>query len=143
MSFDLKISNYDILIDMGEVKLVEGTEKLIQDILKICLTESGSNPMHPAYGSYLSKSVVGNVLESEITISIARDQLVVALENLKMLQEGQIRSFQRLSAQEQISSILEVSVERNNILPTLFDIRIKVASKSFDVTTTEFNINII
>jgi len=143
MSFDLKIKNYDLSVEQGKVKTVEGTDKLIQDILKICLTEAGSNPMHPSYGSYVSKSIIGSVLENDILITIARDQLFVALQNLKSLQEMQIRSSQRVSPEEQIASILGVSVERNAIMPTLFDIRIKVAAKAFNIVSTEFNINII
>ena len=57
MSFDLKIINGDLVIKNGQLTTVVDSEKLIQDILKICLTEAGSNPMQPWYGSSISPGV--------------------------------------------------------------------------------------
>ena len=37
MSFDLKITNGDLVINNGLLTIVVDSEKLIQDILKICL----------------------------------------------------------------------------------------------------------
>lgn len=143
MSYDLKIIDGDLKFDNGDLKLVQDSEKLIQDILKICLTEAGSNPMNPAYGSYVSRSVIGSSLESEILVSVAASQLNTALENLKILQEMQAKSFQKVSADEQISAITGVSVVRSRIEPTLFDVRISVVSKGFKPVTTQFSINTI
>lgn len=141
MSFDLKITGFDLSVKSGKIDIVEGTEKLIQDILKICLTEVGSNPLNSGYGSYISKSVVGNVMETKILTHVAQSHLNSALENLKKLQDMQSRSYQRVSAEEQIASILSISVDQNANNPTLFDVRIAVASKAFNRVSTDFNIN--
>lgn len=143
MSFDLKIENRDIVISGAKLKKVEGQNKLIQDILKICLTEAGSNPLHPGYGSYIHQSVVGSTLGAEISVVVAKNQLNNALENLKLLQDAQVRSYQRVNPEELIAAILAISVEQNKINPTLFDIRISVANKAFSKINTQFNVNII
>ena len=143
MSYDLKIINGDIAFQNGDLSLVQDSEKLIQDILKICLTDAGSNPMNPAYGSYVSRAVIGSSLESEILVTLATSQLNSALENLKLLQDMQVKSFQKVSADELISAITGISVVRNRINPTLFDVRIAVVSKGYKPVTTQFSINTI
>ena len=48
MSFDLQIKNGDLQIGSnGDVAQVFDTEKLVQDILKILLTQSGANTFFP------------------------------------------------------------------------------------------------
>ena len=59
MSFDLKLKYGDLLLSNGDFKQVTGTDKLVQDILKICLTEMGANPLLPWYGSGINKSLIG------------------------------------------------------------------------------------
>ncbi len=87
MSFDLKIKNGDLVINNGLLQTVIDSEKLIQDILKMCLTTAGTNPLHPWYGSFLSRTIIGNPNASEILVQISKSQLTTALENLKNLQD--------------------------------------------------------
>lgn len=141
MSYDLKIKNGDILFENGDVKKVVDTDKLIQDILKICLTDVGSNPINPWYGSYLSRSVIGNPEDSGLLVQLAKSQLSSALENLKKLQSLQVNAFQKVSPSEHISSILDVSVVRNAVDPRLYDIRISVLTKSLTPVTTGFTMS--
>ncbi len=142
MSFDLKIAGGDFVIKNGDLQKVVDTEKLIQDILKICLTTAGSNPVHPWYGSHISKTLVGSVLDNPMLVQIAKSQLNSALENLKNLQNLQLKSFQRMSAEEQIASIMDISVQRNQLDPRLFDIRISVVSKSLKPVSTDFTVTL-
>src|SRR5882757_9426803 len=100
MSFDLKIINRDLVIQNGDLQKVVDSEKLIQDILKICLSDVGSNPLNPAYGSFLSKSIIGNALHTSIITQIAKSQLNTCLTNLQLLQIAQVRSFQKVTADE-------------------------------------------
>lgn len=143
MSYDLKISNGDLVKNNGQLQTVVDSEKLIQDILKICLTNVGSNSLNPWYGSFLSRTMVGNALDSAVTITIAQSQLNTALENLKNLQNLQLKSSQRVSADEQINAILDISIIRNQIDPRLFDVRIGVLTKGMKPISTAFRVSTI
>jgi multidrug efflux pump subunit AcrA (membrane-fusion protein) len=143
MSFDLKINKGDFVIKNGQLQTVTDSEKLIQDILKVCLTSAGSNPLHPWYGSFISRTIIGNPLHSTIVVQIAKTQLDVALKTLKELQEIQVKSFQRVSADEQISAILDISIIRNQIDPRLFDVRVRALTKGLKPITTAFRVSTI
>ena len=94
MSFDLKIIAGDLSLQNGKLQIVENTEKLIQEILKIVLTDIGANPLNPGYGSYISRTLVGSPVYSTVLIQIAKSQITTCLENLKTLQEIQVQSLQ-------------------------------------------------
>jgi phage baseplate assembly protein W len=142
MSFDLKITNRDIIISNGDLKTVRDSEKLIQDVLKIALTEVGSNPLNTWYGSFLSRTMIGNALDTGIIVQIGQSQLQTALENLKSLQNIQSKSFQRISADEQISAIKNIAIIRSQD-PRLFSVVITIITKGFKPITTSFNISTI
>ena len=125
MSYDLKISNGDFVLANGDLQTVVDSEKLIQDILKICLTTAGTNPLQPWYGSFLSRSIIGSPQHTTVLVQIAKSQLNTALDNLKDLQTLQVKSFQVVSADEQIAVISNISIVRNQIDPRLFDVRIR------------------
>jgi phage baseplate assembly protein W len=141
MSFDLKISNGDFVISGGKLTIVQDSEKLIQDILKMCLTAAGSNPIHSWYGSFISRTIIGSPQDTSIIVQIAKSQLNTALENLKSLQELQVKSFQRVSADEQIAAILDISIIRNQFDPRLIDVKIKVMTKGLKPISTSFKVN--
>ena len=143
MSYDLKINKGDLVIEQGDLKNVTDSEKLIQDILKICLTTAGTNPLAPWYGSFLSRSIIGNPMEDIAIVQIAKSQLNSALENLKNLQDLQLKSFQPVTADEQLGAILDVSVIRNNDEPRLFDVTIKAITKGLKPITTAFRVSTI
>lgn len=143
MSYDLKIKNGDLFLVNGQPQTVVDSEKLIQSILKVCLTEAGALPFHPWYGSFLSRTLIGSPQHSSILVQIAKSQLNAALENIKNLQDAQTRSFQRVSADEQISAIMGISVVQNQIDPRLFDVRISVLSKGLKPITTAFSVDTI
>jgi phage baseplate assembly protein W len=143
MSFDLKIINRDLVIQDGDLRTVQDSEKLIQDILKMCLTTAGSNPMFPWYGSFLSRTIIGSPQNTSVLIQISKSQLNTALDNLKSLQELQVKSLQRVSADEQISAILDISVNRNQIDPRFIDVKIKALTKGLKPITTAFRVSTI
>ena len=141
MSFDLKISGGDLVISGGDLQTVVDTEKLLQDILKICLTDVGSNPLHPGYGSFLSRSVVGNSAQTSVIAQIATSQINSCLTGLQRLRQLQLKTFQHVSADEQLAAITGISVLRGTSDPRLFTIRIAVLTKGFKPITTSFNVN--
>jgi phage baseplate assembly protein W len=143
MSFDIKIISGDLVLQNGDLRQVTNSEKLIQDILKICLTEAGSNPLHPWYGSFISRTLVGNPNQTSMLAQIGKSQLNTALTNLQQLQNLQLQSFQRVSAAEQLAAILNISVLQSQINPTLFNITVQVLSKGLTPVTTNFMVNTI
>ncbi len=143
MSFDLKIVNGDLVINQGQLKTVVDSEKLIQDILKICLTDVGGNPINPSYGSFLSRSVVGNALQTNVIMSISTSQINTCLTNLQHLQQLQLKSFQKVSADEQLAAITGISVLRSSFDPRLFNVKISCLTKGFQPVTTAFAISTI
>ena|SRR5580692_4783676 len=143
MSFDLKIINGDLVINSGDLQKVTDSEKLIQDILKICLTTAGSNPMNPGYGSFISRTIVGNPMNSSVLVQIAKSQLNTALVNLQTLQLQQIQNLQRVSADEQLAAITDISVLQSTNDPRLYSVSISVLNKGFKPITTAFNVSTI
>lgn len=143
MSFDLKLNKGNLVLKNGQLQTVTDSEKLIQDILKMCVTTAGSNPTHPWYGSFISRTIIGNPNYSSVLVQIAKSQLNTALQNLKDLQDIQIKSFQRMSADEQIAAISDIYIVRNQIDPRLFDVQIKVLSKGLKPITTAFTVSTI
>lgn len=141
MSFDLKVIGGDLVINQGLLQTVVDSEKLIQDILKICLTTAGSNPLQPWYGSFISRTLVGNPNQTSMLVQIAKSQLTTALTNLQQLQATQVKSFQRVSADEQLAAITDISVIQSQVNPTLFSITISGLTKGFKPISTAFGVN--
>lgn len=141
MSFDLKLKNGDIVINKGALQTVTSQEKLIQDILKIVLTEAGSNKFYPWYGSYLSKALVGSATDKELSFTMAKNQLQNTLESLKKLQQTQANSFQSVDPREQISMISEIKVNQSTQDPRITIVEIHVLDKSMSKTKIGFSVN--
>jgi hypothetical protein len=143
MSYDLKIINGDLVLNGGDFRTVVNSEKLIQDILKICLTPAGSNPLNPWYGSFINRSIIGSPLAYTIIIQVAQSQLQNALENLMTLQQAQVKSFQMVTPDEQINSISNISITRNSSNFTLYTVQISALSKGYLPITTAFTVSTI
>jgi len=141
MSFDIKLIDGDFSIKNGDVVKVESQDKLIQDILKICYVDVGSNPLQPWYGSYFSKSLIGSIIDQDIINNLGKMQLIKALENLKSLQEAQLRTGQNMSLNEQLAAIVGISVDQNPNDPTMIIVKIKTLTKSLKTLYTEFELS--
>jgi hypothetical protein len=140
MSFDIKLQNGDVVLSNGDIKQVVDTEKLVQDILKITLTDIGSNPLYPWYGSSVSKSLIGSALPSNITLQIAQSQLQNSIENLKKMQSIQFNSYQKTTPDELISGILDILIDRNKRDLRLFTVNIRVLTQGLKPVQTSFNV---
>jgi phage baseplate assembly protein W len=139
LSFDLQILNGDLVLDNGDLSVIRNNDKLIQDLLKIAQTTLGSNPLQPWYGSMISRTLIGSVLSTDITISSAQSQLQTAVETLKSLQAIQIQQGQKVSPGEQIAAISKISITRNTVDPRIFSVVIRVLDKSFGGVAATFN----
>jgi hypothetical protein len=143
MSFDLKIQGGDLaLSSTGDLAIVENTEKLVQDVLKIVSTQIGANPFFPWYGSPITKSLVGRSYDTNFITGIASQQLRTTLERLQAMQKDQLRTNQVVTPREQIAAISDVRVERNITDPRFFKIVLTVLSKAFLEVQTELDITL-
>jgi hypothetical protein len=140
MSYDFTISQGDLKIGPdGDLDKVENTAKLIQDILKIAITPLGSNVLYPWYGSPVAQTLVGNVFDSEFISTIATGQLTNAIDALRNLQQEQSKS-QRVTPFEQIAALRNISIERNQVDPRFFSVRINVLTKALSQVSTSFSV---
>lgn len=143
MSIDLKIVNGDLVINQGALQTVQNSEKLIQDILKILLTDVGADPLQPSYGSYLSRTVIGNPMQNSAITQIAKSQINTCMVNLQQLQQLQLKTLQKVSADEQLAAVTGISVVRSAFDPRLFNIRVSGLTKGFQPISTAFTLSTI
>lgn len=140
MSFDLLIQKGDLRIASdGGFEKVEDTNKLIQEILKIVHTPLGSNVFYPWYGSPISKTLIGQVLDTEFVATVASNQLQTSLENLQRLQQRQSLE-QRVTPFEQLAGIKNISISRNQVDLRHFLVTIDVISRALSVVSTQLEI---
>jgi hypothetical protein len=143
VSYDIKVISGDLVLQGGDFRLVYDSEKLIQSILKICLTPAGSNALQPWYGSFINRSLIGSSLASSITVQIAQSQLQNALQNLMTLQQQQVKSFQTVSPDEQINSISGINITRSTVNPTQYNVVVSVMNKGYRPISTAFTVSTI
>lgn len=101
----------------GEPIFIEDEDLLYQAAFKIILTERGSNPYHPEYGSNLI-----NRIGSKAVGAVAqrlREDVLAALTRMQQQQKEQGR-YQRVSPRERLYSINSVEVEPHESDPTAF-----------------------
>ena len=82
-------------------------------------------------------------MPKDVLVQISKAQLNTSLENLRNLQSHQVKSFQRVSADEQIGAILDISIIRSINDPRLFNVSIKALTKGIKPITTAFRVSTI
>jgi phage baseplate assembly protein W len=143
MSYDLQLIDGDLVLQNGELQTVQNSQKLIQDILKILLTDVGADPLQPAYGSFLSRAVIGTAIANGAIVQIAKSQINTCLTNLQQLQQKQVQSMQKVSADEQLAAITNISVVRSVFDPRLFNIKVSCLTKGFQKVEPSFTVSTI
>lgn len=142
MSFDLKIKNGDIALNGdGSITTVVGNNKLRQDILKILLTDLGSNKYHKKYGSYIGRLNIGDIVDERLISLDLERSAMNAVRNLMALQKAQSRR-QDLSSGEIIIDINNVAVERDELDPRLYNISVSVMTREITDLTTSLSVRI-
>ena len=137
MSFDLKLFGGDLVIQNGDLAIVEDSDKLTQDILKLVSTQLGSNPFFPAYGSPVSQALIGTS-DIDFAQDVATQQLRASIERLKDLQQDQIKNNQIVTAEEQISAVQNVSVTQARDDPRYYFVNLTVINKAFQSVPISF-----
>ena len=111
MSFDLLLNNGTISISSsGELEIVTGQNKLSQDIIKIIATASGTNLAHKWYGSSIPEKIVGSGLRLDLLKTEIVKNIQSCLQNLKSLQEQQVRAGQVLVPEEAIATVEGIQI---------------------------------
>ena len=142
MSFDLKIKNGDISLNKdGSVTAVVGNNKLRQDILKILLTDLGSNRYHKIYGSYIGRLNIGDISDNKLISLDLERSARNAIKNLMALQRFQSKK-QALSPGEIIVDINNISVERDTLDPRLYNVTVSVMTREITDFTTSLSVRI-
>ena len=142
MSFDLRIVGRDVAIgNNGDLAVVDNTDKLIQDILKILTTKLGANPFYPWYGSPISRTLIGKAYDDTFVSNVASGQLKTALEMLQRLQREQLKKDQLVTPQEQIAAIQNINIQRNPTDPRFYSIDVTVLTKAFKSTVVSLRVS--
>ena len=142
MSFDLKIKNGDISLGKdGSITTVIGNDKLRQDILKILLTDLGSNKYHKRYGSYIGRLNIGDISDNMLISLDLERSAMNAVKNLMALQRFQAKK-QGLNPGEIIVDINYVSVTRDELDPRLYNITVSVMTREITDFTTSLSVRI-
>lgn len=114
----------DFMFDQaGQVVTIDNENLLYQAALKILLTDKGSNPYYPYYGTDL-RARIGTKALSGVAALINED-VRRALLNLQSLQ-GEQSKYQRVSFQERLYQILGVQVRPHAQDPTTYLINVSV-----------------
>jgi phage baseplate assembly protein W len=143
MSFDLRLDGRDLKLGANrDLAIVENSEKLTQEVLKIVSTPLGGNPFFPWYGCPLEQSLVGTAYSTRFVSTIASTQLQTALETLQKMQKVQLSSGQVVTPQEQIAAIQDVFVDRNIVDPRFFLVRLTVLSKAFRTVQSSLQVSL-
>ena len=111
----------------GQHVLIANEDLLYQAALKILLTDRGSNPYHPWYGTLL-KSRIGSKALSGVATLINED-VRRALGRFQTLQEEQAK-YQTVTFQERLYSVLAVEVLPHAQDPTTYMINVWVQNAS-------------
>jgi hypothetical protein len=142
MSFDLKITNGDLSLDAnGNINLITGNQKIIQEIAKITLTDLGENVFHPYYGCKAGSLNLENIVDYNFQRQEIERSVKSAINNLILLKNNQNLN-QELNPSEIILTLDEVVVERDNLDPRMWSVFISVTTLSLDDIKTSVKIRI-
>ena len=111
----------------GQAILIENENLLYQAALKILLTDRGSNPYHPWYGTTL-RSRIGTKAISGVAALISEDVRRTLLK-LQNLQESQSK-YQTVSFKERLYAVLKVETVPHAQDPTTFMVDVIVQNAS-------------
>lgn len=128
MSFDLKLENGNLKLNPdGTLAIVENTEKLHQDVLKIIVTPIGGNKANPWYGCDVNKFLIGNIFDLNFAKDAATEQLRSCIENLKTLQQNQLKT-QFITASESIAAIKDIYINTNANDRRAIEVKVSILS---------------
>jgi phage baseplate assembly protein W len=111
----------------GNLILIQNEDLLYQASLKILLTDRGSNPFHPAYGTSLRDRIGAKAISG--VASLISEDVRRALTQMQTSQREQAR-YQQVSLKERLYRILSVQVNRHAQDPGTFQVAVSVQNAS-------------
>ena len=115
---------YDL---QGDALMVANEDLLVQEVLKIILTRTGSNAYFPTYGTGIVDSIGRKA--SSTTASDIRTQVREALRVVSLSQGTQAK-FQQLTLEERLYTVNAVDVTQSAEDPTVFLVDVTVTNAS-------------
>lgn len=138
MSYDFKITGGDWTIGSnGDLEIVEDSDKLVQDVLKMIHFPLGKHKLYPWYGCAISGSMIGSVMDTEFLSTMASNQLNFSLEMLQRLQKEQAK-VQSVTPFELLAATKEISVQRSSVDPRYYSVFLKLLSRALKTISTGF-----
>jgi len=139
MSISLKVVNGDLSIKAGKFDLVQGSEKLKQD-LTLWLTERyRDDRFHPTYGSILD-GYIGGVINASETIVRVQSETLRVLSNYQQIQLARFReSPGKFQPSELLRSVngVDVSLSYDKVVVL---VRITTAARTATSLTVGFGV---
>lgn len=123
-------------VPAGSIITIANEDLLYQEALKIVLTNRGSNPFHPSYGSSVL-SRIGSKTLAATAAAINQD----VRRALLLLQESQAQQaqYQSVTARERLYAIQSVNTTPDQYDPTVFYVDVTVQNAS----TAPVTLNIV
>ena len=115
--------------ERGEVLLVDDENLLLQNSLKVLLTEKGSNPFYPWYGSTIRSRIGAKSLG--FVAGMLREDVKVALQKVRQVQTTQSK-YQEVTRKERMYAIRNVEVYPHRDDPTTYMVNVEVQNASAD-----------
>jgi len=113
--------------ESGNMIIIQNEDLLYQAALKILLTDRGSNPFYPWYGTTLRQRIGTKALSG--VASVLSEDVRKALGQLQSLQADQAK-YQQMSFKERLYAVLAVNVKRHAQDPTTYLIEVTVQNSS-------------
>lgn len=120
----------------GHMLLIQNEDLLYQAALKILLTDRGSNPFFPTYGTTIRNRIGSKALAG--VASVLNEDVRRALAQVQAYQAEQAK-YQKVTFKERLHAILGVQVKRHNEDPSTFLIEVLVQNASAE----PINLNIV
>ena len=135
MSTSLKVVNGDLSITAGKFDLVDGTDKLKQDLTLWLVERYRDDRFHPTYGSILD-GYIGGVISPQETIVRVQSEVLRVLSNYQQIQ---IARFRELPNKFQKSELLQ-SVNGVNVSLSYDKVIVLVRITTAARTTTAISV---
>lgn len=134
MSFDIKIISGDIALGTsGDLQKVENIDKLLQDSLKIVLSDKNENKYHSEYGSDLNALLIGtSISDNWVSFNKVKQSITNALQILANYQLQQTK-WQITSLSELIFDIEGTYIEVNKYDPRHLDVTVFLVTQDLQI----------
>lgn len=114
-------------VPAGSLIMIQNEDLLYQGCLKILLTQQGSNPYHPEYGTTILSRIGSKATMAVAAALSAEVRRALTAHQTMQRQQGKV---QRITLKEQLYSILNVQTFPSADDPTVFFVEVTVQNAS-------------